>query len=161
MICSIFSYSLFLIYFFVYSIINLRIIIILNNYRLKSLNMLSSKKIRIFFFLVLGLIFISLAGLPPFLGFYPKIMVVYMGMSRGCYILLFMLVLGSLINIFYYLNIFFRLYLYSYFGEFRLLNYVYSKSFVIIRLFFSLLSMFGLGIFYLFMFYAMILFYKS
>lgn len=161
MICCMVSYSLFLVYFLVYRFINLRIIIILGNFNLKSLSILRSKRVSISFFLVLAFMFISLAGLPPFLGFYPKIIVVYMGMSDGYYVFLLMLVLGSLINIFYYLNIFFSLYLYSYFGELKLLSYLYSKFFVFITLFFALISVLGLGLFYFFIIYAMILFYKS
>ena len=160
-ICSIISYRFFLIYFLVYSVINLSIIFVLDKYNLKVLDMINLGNVGIFLFFMLGIIFISLAGLPPFLGFYPKIIVVNISVIYGSFFILFLLISGSLINIFYYLNIFFNLYLSSYFIEREFYNLYSSKFFVGICLVFRLISIGGLGFIYLFVFYAVILFYKS
>lgn len=160
-ICRMLSYRLFLIYFSVYRIINLRIIIVLRKYNLKSLDIIRSKNISIFFFFVLSFIFMSLGGLPPFLGFYPKIIVINIRIMYGYFLILFVLVLGSLINIFYYLNIFFNLYLNSYFNELNLSDVKSSLYFNMMCILFRLISVSGLGFFYVFLFYAMVLFYKS
>lgn len=47
---------------------------------------------------------LSLGGLPPFLGFIPKLMAI---MSFSSYVLPLCLIIGSLINLSYYLNFFF------------------------------------------------------
>ena len=158
---SIFSYRLFIIYFFVYRVINIRIIIVINYYNLKLLNILRFKNLSLFYFLILGFIFISLAGLPPFLGFYPKIVVISAGIHCSCFFVVFILMAGSLINIFYYLNIFFNLYLSSYFIEVGLLNTRRILISQFSKLFIGILATLTIGIFYIFILYAMVLFYKS
>lgn len=160
-VSSIFSYNLFLIYFIVYRLINLSIIFILNFYSMQTLNIITINGIRIFFFLVLGFIFISLAGLPPFLGFYPKIMVLNLSIGLGSYFMIILLLIGSLINIFYYLSIFFNLYLFSRYRGHNLLVLHDYNIFIYLSVFLRLFSSLRLGIFYLFIFYAVVLFYKS
>ena len=53
------------------------------------------------------LILLSLGGLPPLLGFISKWIVITAGSSTSSWGLLFLLVLGSLISLFYYLRLFF------------------------------------------------------
>jgi len=149
---SIFSYSLFLVYFFVYRFINIRIIIVINYYNLKVLRILTVNNISIFYFTLLGFIFMSLAGLPPFLGFYPKMLVLRLSISFDCIIVALILIMGSLMNIFYYLNIFFNLYLSSYFNESIFLNLASDLKFYFISVFFGLFSTLRIGFLYCFFF---------
>uniref|UniRef100_A0AAU6QGP8 NADH-ubiquinone oxidoreductase chain 2 n=1 Tax=Prionospio sp. 2 MH-2023 TaxID=3059270 RepID=A0AAU6QGP8_9ANNE len=53
---------------------------------------------------------LSLGGLPPFLGFIPKLMAV---LSFPSYVLPMCLIIGSLINLSYYLNFFFSMFMSS------------------------------------------------
>lgn len=124
-ISSIFSYSVFLLYFVFYRLINVLIMVVINFYNLNILSIFRFKNMSVFYFLGLGFVFMSLAGLPPFLGFYPKIIVINLGIYNVSFLIMFMLIFGSLINIFYYLNIFFNLFLNSYFREDRMV-YKYS-----------------------------------
>lgn len=134
---------------------------VINYYNLKLLNILSFKNLSMFYFLMLGFIFMSLAGLPPFLGFYPKMVVIRIGATYGCFFVMFMLVAGSLINIFYYLNIFFNLYLSSYFSEVQILGGGMVFTAQVRKLFIGTLATLTVGVFYIYILYAMVLFYKS
>merc|ERR1712168_1094979 len=66
-----------------------------------------------FFILFLSVLFFSLGGLPPFLGFYPKLIVISTMVLNRIYAYLIISILGSLINIFYYINVFSNLFIKS------------------------------------------------
>ena len=55
------------------------------------------------------IILLSLAGLPPLLGFIPKWRVIVASISIRIWIFVFILMAGSLISLFYYLSLFFSL----------------------------------------------------
>nr|YP_010241804.1 NADH dehydrogenase subunit 2 [Xenophora japonica]QTI82492.1 NADH dehydrogenase subunit 2 [Xenophora japonica] len=55
------------------------------------------------------LMLLSLGGLPPLLGFIPKWMVILNSVSNTYWSALFLLILGSLMSLFYYLSLFFTL----------------------------------------------------
>nr|YP_003204811.1 NADH dehydrogenase subunit 2 [Monoplex parthenopeus]ACF04892.1 NADH dehydrogenase subunit 2 [Monoplex parthenopeus] len=55
------------------------------------------------------LMLLSLGGLPPLLGFISKLMVVLSSMNSPYMAFLFVLILGSLMSLFYYLNLFFSI----------------------------------------------------
>nr|YP_010400281.1 NADH dehydrogenase subunit 2 [Tenguella musiva]UQS75980.1 NADH dehydrogenase subunit 2 [Tenguella musiva] len=55
------------------------------------------------------LLLLSLGGLPPLLGFISKWVVVMIGASSPLFMILFLLILGSLMSLFYYLSLFFSL----------------------------------------------------
>lgn len=61
-------------------------------------------------FLVI-IILLSLGGLPPLLGFISKWLVISTGVQSSLSIFIFLLILGSLIRLFYYLSLFFSLFL--------------------------------------------------
>ena len=78
-------------------------IVNLNNYRCLPLHII----------LFLAFLFLSLGGIPPFIGFYGKLIVIGELISTRSYFCIGVLVSGSLVNIFYYLNIFLNLVLKS------------------------------------------------
>nr|YP_010447195.1 NADH dehydrogenase subunit 2 [Tibia fusus]UTM92203.1 NADH dehydrogenase subunit 2 [Tibia fusus] len=55
------------------------------------------------------LMLMSLGGLPPLLGFVSKWLVISLAMSSSLWGILFFLILGSLLSLFYYLSLFFSL----------------------------------------------------
>nr|AXA45302.1 NADH dehydrogenase subunit 2 [Anguloclavus sp. 1 MNHN IM 2013-19732] len=57
------------------------------------------------------LLLLSLGGLPPLLGFIPKFMVILSGINSPWLLVLFALILGSLMSLFYYLSLFFSFFL--------------------------------------------------
>nr|ASM41783.1 NADH dehydrogenase subunit 2 [Leptura arcuata]QVM79127.1 NADH dehydrogenase subunit 2 [Leptura annularis] len=107
MIASMMNYqNIWLVYFLIYSIINLNIILILNTqniFYLKQLNnTLTYSKIFKFFFVMN---FLSLGGLPPFLGFLPKWLVINNLTQNNFYLLSILLISFTLITLFFYLRI--------------------------------------------------------
>nr|APX40824.1 NADH dehydrogenase subunit 2 [Phaedon tumidulus] len=98
--------SMWILYFSIYSIISSNIIIIfkyLNTFTLKQLFLsLTSNKLIKFFF---TMNFLSLAGLPPFLGFFPKWLVVNKLIQNNFFSLSFILIIFTLVTMFFYLRI--------------------------------------------------------
>nr|ARH53818.1 NADH dehydrogenase subunit 2 [Elaphrus cupreus] len=93
-----------MIYFSIYSFISMTLILMLNKFNIfyiKQMFMLMNKNILIKFSMLLNLL--SLGGLPPFLGFLPKWMIIQY-LSNYMYLILFM-ILMTLITLFFYLRI--------------------------------------------------------
>lgn len=93
-------------YFIIYSLISLRIILICQILNIFYLNQIfltlnSNKLIKIFFIIN----FISLGGLPPFLGFLPKWLTIINLINNNFYFLRFILIVFSLITLFFYIRI--------------------------------------------------------
>lgn len=101
--------GLFLWYFFLYAVLNLGIMVLLGNVNIKGVGGgLMSRNFLFYISLIVCLI--SLGGVPPFLGFFPKWMVLsYLNFLSVPLII----ILGSLINLFYYLSICFSIYVSS------------------------------------------------
>nr|QXJ79760.1 NADH dehydrogenase subunit 2 [Suinzona borowieci] len=107
MIASMLSVKMiWMIYFFIYSLISLNIILMfkfLNIYFLKQMFVtLNSNKIFKLFFM---LNFFSLGGLPPFLGFFPKWLVINNLTENNFFILSMILIVFTLFPLFFYLRI--------------------------------------------------------
>ena len=135
------SQIIWLFYFIIYRIIRINIIIILkfnNIFYLRQLfNSLNSNKLIKFFFI---LNFLSLGGLPPFLGFFPKWLVVNHLILNNLYVLRTLIIIFTLITLYFYLRISFsRLVINT--NETTLIYPVY-KNFLILR--FNLISLSGL-----------------
>nr|AXS66349.1 NADH dehydrogenase subunit 2 [Curculionoidea sp. 3 KM-2017] len=100
------SSKIWLIYFLVYSIINFNIIIILNKFNIYFLNQLmklmSFNKNLKFKFMAN---FLSLGGLPPFLGFLPKWLTINMLVNNNFYWISILLIIFTLISLFIYLRL--------------------------------------------------------
>nr|APX39810.1 NADH dehydrogenase subunit 2 [Psylliodes fusiformis] len=95
-----------LIYFIIYSLISLNIVLIfyfLNIFYINQLfNSLNSNKM---FKMLFILNFFSLGGLPPFLGFLPKWLVLNYLIYNNFYILSLILVIFTLLTLFFYIRI--------------------------------------------------------
>nr|APX39836.1 NADH dehydrogenase subunit 2 [Leptomona erythrocephala] len=93
-------------YFVIYSAISLNIVMIFFMLNIFNLNQLflslnSSKLMKLFFIMN----FMSLGGLPPFLGFLPKWLVIMNLVKNNFYILSFTLIIFTLITLFFYIRI--------------------------------------------------------
>nr|YP_010580930.1 NADH dehydrogenase subunit 2 [Sternaspis chinensis]YP_010580943.1 NADH dehydrogenase subunit 2 [Sternaspis liui]UZT27141.1 NADH dehydrogenase subunit 2 [Sternaspis chinensis]UZT27154.1 NADH dehydrogenase subunit 2 [Sternaspis liui] len=96
-------------YFFIYSIILIPMMnsfktLSFNFYKLQSSMPLTSKLPSQSVILLL-----SLAGLPPLLGFIPKLIIILLMMSKSLFIPCLVLISGSLISLFFYLNLLFNI----------------------------------------------------
>lgn len=91
------------IYFIIYAITSITLFIFLYFINVSSSKLFSSLLSRNFLhFIILVLLLLSLGGLPPLTGFLPKWLVIS---NFDSLITPFILIAGSLINLFYYLNI--------------------------------------------------------
>nr|YP_010284520.1 NADH dehydrogenase subunit 2 [Nadezhdiella cantori]UKQ56263.1 NADH dehydrogenase subunit 2 [Nadezhdiella cantori] len=100
------SQSIWLVYFLVYTTITLNIVIIfkqLNVFYLKQLfnSMNNSKMTKMFFIMN----FLSLGGLPPFLGFFPKWLTINNLAINNFYFLSLILIVFTLVTLYFYLRI--------------------------------------------------------
>nr|YP_010852309.1 NADH dehydrogenase subunit 2 [Desmaulus extinctorium]WGH72841.1 NADH dehydrogenase subunit 2 [Desmaulus extinctorium] len=94
---------------------------------------------------------LTLGGLPPFLGFFSKWLVMYASLLAGSYsVFLVFLISGSLISLCYYLSLFFNLYL-SELKKFQVSKLFFSNSIVSVLLiilnFISLVFIFNINFF--------------
>ena len=106
--CIIFSLRIIWLYYIIYCFITLRIIfiiIIINQF--SSISSFIIKNIPFILILTFIVLLLSLGGLPPLLGFVPKLMVITNLIGVISIGLIFILILGSLINLYYYLLIVF------------------------------------------------------
>nr|QZI85912.1 NADH dehydrogenase subunit 2 [Moechotypa diphysis] len=102
-----YSQSIWTLYFMVYSIISLNIIILLHTFNIFYISQfnifLSNKMIKILFMMNL----MSLGGLPPFLGFLPKWLVINGLVMNGFFYLSVVLIIFTLITLYFYLRLMF------------------------------------------------------
>ena len=99
-----FNKSIIIIYYIIYFIINLNIVMIFKKYSLSYLNQIFSVN-NTFYIYVLFIIIFSLAGLPPFTGFISKWLTLELLSINNYFFLSLILILSSLITLFYYLQI--------------------------------------------------------
>lgn len=92
-------------YFIIYSIIILPLLIIFNKYNKNNLNDLwSIKKPDTWWTIIFSINILSLGGIPPLTGFIPKLLIISILLNNSVTITI-MLIVGSLLNLFFYLNI--------------------------------------------------------
>nr|YP_010166699.1 NADH dehydrogenase subunit 2 [Nectoporus subrotundus]QRV62790.1 NADH dehydrogenase subunit 2 [Nectoporus subrotundus] len=92
-------------YFMIYSMLLMSIVSIMNKfnvYLLKQIFLMISKNYLIKFFLIINLL--SLGGLPPFLGFFPK-WIIIQNLSTNNFLLITFMIMMTLITLFFYLRI--------------------------------------------------------
>jgi NADH-quinone oxidoreductase subunit N len=94
--------------------------------------------------IVLAVSFLSLAGIPPFAGFFAKMKIIYVAIDADLYLLSFSAIFGSMFSLFFYLRIvkilFWDIRLYYYFTlKLYYLRLKKSVSYIISILFFFLL----------------------
>nr|YP_002265562.1 NADH dehydrogenase subunit 2 [Priasilpha obscura]ACF35108.1 NADH dehydrogenase subunit 2 [Priasilpha obscura] len=133
--------SIWIIYFLIYSFISMNIIFIFNKLKIFYLNQLfnkmNNKKLIKFFFMMN---FLSLGGLPPFLGFLPKWLTINNLVINNFYMISLVLIILTLMTLFFYLRITFStMILYS--SE-NTLNQIKINKFMIY--FFNSINLFGL-----------------
>nr|AIW06290.1 NADH dehydrogenase subunit 2 [Curculionidae sp. MT-2014] len=100
------SFSIFIYYFLIYCLINFNMVLVFNKFSILYLSQLiktfSSQKIMKFLFM---LNFLSLGGLPPFIGFLPKWMTINMMVNNNHYFVAAMLIIFTLISLYFYLRV--------------------------------------------------------
>nr|QNV11764.1 NADH dehydrogenase subunit 2 [Hydrobius fuscipes] len=129
-------------YFIVYSIITMNIVFILskiNVFYLKQLFMaLNSNMIMKMFFI---LNFLSLGGLPPFIGFFPKWITIQVMTNNGLFFMALLMIILTLLTLFFYVRITFSTLLLST-NEIKFIKITTQKNFLILT--FNFMSIMGL-----------------
>nr|AXS66561.1 NADH dehydrogenase subunit 2 [Tenebrionoidea sp. 9 KM-2017] len=131
------SCSNWLVYFIIYSIININIIMIFmmtNSYFIKqimmSLNLNKPLK------LILMLNFFSLGGLPPFIGFLPKWLTINWLITNNFFMITFLLIVFTLIMLYIYTRLMFSILVFSFSESMVYSNQIKNKTFLIMSAFF-------------------------
>nr|AII02559.1 NADH dehydrogenase subunit 2 [Emmelina monodactyla] len=93
--------------------------------------------------IIISINFLSLGGLPPFLGFLPKWMMINYLVINNLYFLTFLLIMCSLIMLFFYIRILFSSLLFNYLKLKWFKNFIKNKWFNFINLL-SMISIMGL-----------------
>nr|ARX95715.1 NADH dehydrogenase subunit 2 [Armigeres subalbatus] len=132
-------------YFILYSILSSSIILLFNNFKLFYFNQIfnfHSMNYSINFFLFLNLL--SLGGLPPFLGFLPKWLVMQNLIESNQFILLFISICFTLITLFYYLRLSYSIFMLNYNKNSWMLNIKFNNNNMNLILTLNFISITGL-----------------
>nr|YP_010239112.1 NADH dehydrogenase subunit 2 [Miltogramma oestracea]QTF74372.1 NADH dehydrogenase subunit 2 [Miltogramma oestracea] len=139
------SNLLWLLYFLMYSFLSFSMIYFFNLFEITHINQLfslifHSKYMKFFLFLNL----LSLGGLPPFLGFFPKWMVIQsLTLNNQLFLLTFM-VLMTMITLYFYMRLSYSAFMMNYY-ENKWMNYTFYKlTYMQNLMMYSFFSMFGL-----------------
>nr|UFZ13424.1 NADH dehydrogenase subunit 2 [Protochauliodes humeralis] len=138
------SENLWITYFMFYSFVTYIMVYFCKYFNLFYLNQLFplfNSNFLIKFFLMINLL--SLGGLPPFLGFMPKLFVIQFLSMNKMFFIIFILVMTSLITLFFYLRICFSTFLLMY--PSLKWNKIYIWNNFSLILFFSSMSLLGLS----------------
>lgn len=139
--------SIWIIYFLFYSFLSFILTFIFNIFKLFHLNQLFSWFIQrkvIKFTLFIN--FLSLGGLPPFLGFLPKWVVIQQLTFCNQYFQLIILLISTLITLFFYLRICYSAFILNYYENNWVINTQINNFSIKLYLICTFLSIFGLFI---------------
>nr|QOV03279.1 NADH dehydrogenase subunit 2 [Suillia bicolor] len=147
------SESLWMTYFLFYTFLSFNLIFMFNLFKMNHINQLfslfmSSKILKFSMFLNL----LSLGGLPPFIGFVPKWMVIQLLTVNNQLLLMAVLTVMTLITLFFYLRLCYAAFMMNYYENNWILNIYLNKMNSTLMLTFSFISIFGLPLISLFYF---------
>nr|ADG62372.1 NADH dehydrogenase subunit 2 [Stegana albiventralis] len=144
--------SIWLIYFLMYSFLSFTLTFMFDNFKIFHFNQMFSlffnSKILKF---ILFMNFLSLGGLPPFLGFLPKWFVIQQLSMDSQYFMLMILLLSTLITLFFYLRICYSAFMLNYYENNWTINIQMKNmnyNFYLIMSFFSIFGLILISIFY-------------
>lgn len=144
--------NLWLIYFLIYSLLSTNLIIFFNAFKIIHINQLfsifiDSKILKLSLFLNI----LSLGGLPPFLGFIPKWLVIqYLTINRQSFIIV-VITTATLITLFLYIRLCYSAFIINYYENRWIYIYYLNKPTIYIYIiisFFSTFSLFSIRIIY-------------
>nr|YP_006504052.1 NADH dehydrogenase subunit 2 [Actias selene]AFM95205.1 NADH dehydrogenase subunit 2 [Actias selene] len=137
------SENLWIFYFSMYSFLISIMCYVFFNLNMFFINQLFINNITPLIKMNLLINFLSLGGLPPFLGFLPKWIMINFLMMNKFYLLTFLFIMTSLIIIFFYIRIIYSCFLFNYFKMKWLKIYLKNKSLWLMN-FFSMTSILGM-----------------
>nr|YP_009704151.1 NADH dehydrogenase subunit 2 [Lucanus fortunei]QEN73209.1 NADH dehydrogenase subunit 2 [Lucanus fortunei] len=98
--------TIWMIYFTIYTIITLNILVMFSKLNIFTINQLNSSinnqpHMKLFF----SLNFLSLGGLPPFLGFFPKWLTIQVLINKALFMLSAIMIIATLATLFFYIQL--------------------------------------------------------
>nr|YP_010397512.1 NADH dehydrogenase subunit 2 [Sympotthastia takatensis]UQJ73382.1 NADH dehydrogenase subunit 2 [Sympotthastia takatensis] len=141
------SENLWMTYFMFYSFLSMSIIFMFNNFKLFNINQMfgvfnNNSILKFLMFLTL----LSLGGLPPFMGFLPKWLIIESLISLNMFFVLTMMVTFTLITLFFYIRICYAAFLLNHNENNWNFSTFYLEKNYLICLIFSFISISGLMI---------------
>nr|YP_010354140.1 NADH dehydrogenase subunit 2 [Valvaribifidum huananense]UOG84810.1 NADH dehydrogenase subunit 2 [Valvaribifidum huananense] len=133
------SENLWLFYFIIYSFMIMMMIFLFSMLNVYFINQLFINNMNFYIKLNLLINFLSLGGLPPFLGFMPKWIIINFLMSNKFYFLTFIFMMTSLIIIYYYIQIIYSSFMFNYF-KMKWMNFFIKNNFLLSINLFSFIS---------------------
>nr|YP_007026290.1 NADH dehydrogenase subunit 2 [Protophormia terraenovae]AFV08376.1 NADH dehydrogenase subunit 2 [Protophormia terraenovae]AMH85513.1 NADH dehydrogenase subunit 2 [Protophormia terraenovae] len=132
-------------YFLFYSFLTFCMIFMFNMFKTSHINQLftlffHSKVMKFFLFFNL----LSLGGLPPFLGFFPKWIVIQSLTMNNQFFLLTFMVLMTLITLYFYIRLCYSAFMLNYYENNWLISSVYKSIYMKVFMICSFFSSFGL-----------------
>nr|YP_009485351.1 NADH dehydrogenase subunit 2 [Theretra japonica]AVR43436.1 NADH dehydrogenase subunit 2 [Theretra japonica] len=137
------SENLWMFYFLTYSILISIMFFLFYNLNMFFINQLFINNMNFMIKMNLLINFMSLSGLPPFLGFLPKWIVINFLMMNKFYLLTFIMIMSSLITTYFYIRIIYSSFMFNYFKMKWFKIYFKNKLMNFIN-FFSLISITGM-----------------
>nr|YP_009919052.1 NADH dehydrogenase subunit 2 [Acnemia nitidicollis]QMP96645.1 NADH dehydrogenase subunit 2 [Acnemia nitidicollis] len=140
-----FNEYLWIFYFIIYSITSLTIVLIFNMNKIFYFNQLfsmnmKSQILKFTFFISL----LSLGGLPPFLGFFPKWMVIQSMIEMNQLFIMMILICTSLLTLYFYLRICYSTFMFNIMQPNWLMNYYFNYKMMFLLIMFLMISLAGL-----------------
>nr|YP_009560637.1 NADH dehydrogenase subunit 2 [Liriomyza chinensis]AWX34625.1 NADH dehydrogenase subunit 2 [Liriomyza chinensis] len=137
--------SMWILYFIFYSLLNFTVILLFKMFNMSHINqmfsmLMNSKPLKFMTFFNL----LSLGGLPPFLGFIPKWLIIQSLTFENQYLLLMILIVSALISLYFYLRMGYTAFMLNYTEMNWTLTYQYNKILMNLYLICSSMSIFGL-----------------
>lgn len=141
-------------YFIFYRFLNFSVIYLFNNFKIFNINQTfkifnSNKIINISLFILL----LSLGGLPPFLGFIPKWLIIELLINKKIFIILTFILIFTLITLYFYIRITYAALLLNHVNinwNFKINSYNNKIKFLILICFISLIGLFIINFIYVF-----------
>nr|QNE85668.1 NADH dehydrogenase subunit 2 [Muscina levida] len=139
------SNLLWMTYFMFYSFLSMMMIILFNMYKASFINQLFSMftyNKSLFYILFFNLL--SLGGLPPFMGFLPKLMVIQSMVMNNQLLMLNLMLMMTLITLYFYMRLSYSTFMLNYLENNWLNKFNYKTLYMYMLLTFSFISSFGL-----------------
>nr|YP_010526947.1 NADH dehydrogenase subunit 2 [Marumba gaschkewitschii]UXR12284.1 NADH dehydrogenase subunit 2 [Marumba gaschkewitschii] len=137
------SNNLWIFYFIMYSILISIMFFLFYILNMFFINQLYINNMNFMIKLNLFINFLSLGGLPPFIGFLPKWIIVNFLMINKFYLLTLIMVMSSLITIYFYIRIIYSSFLFNYF-KMKWFNMFLKNNFMNLINFISMISIMGM-----------------
>nr|YP_010731042.1 NADH dehydrogenase subunit 2 [Maliattha signifera]WEG24715.1 NADH dehydrogenase subunit 2 [Maliattha signifera] len=145
------SENLWFFYLFIYSFMISMMCFLFSMMNMYFLNQLFIINMNFFIKINLLINFLSLGGLPPFIGFFPKWIIINFMINNKMYLLTFILIMMSLIMLFFYIRIIYSAFMFNYLKMKWFKIFIKNNHFMMINIF-SFISISGM-IFSTFFFY--------